>query len=57
VRQGVAANDGTVGIGEDGKGVARFACEVGGGGRRIDADRDGAYAEPLELRKLLLNTP
>jgi hypothetical protein len=57
VRQPVAANDGTVRIGEDGKGVARFLREIGGDGRRVDADRDRPDAEPLELRKLFLKTP
>jgi uncharacterized small protein (DUF1192 family) len=57
VEEVVLADDRAVGVGEDGERVAALSGEIRRLRRGVDADRDRADAQALELRKLLLNTP
>jgi len=57
VKQIVAANHFSIGIGKKGVSVAGFVAEVLRLAGRIDTDGDGPDAELFEIRETLLNTP
>jgi hypothetical protein len=57
VKQIVAADHFSIGIGEKGVRIAGFAAEILRLAGRIDADGDGPDAKLFEIRETLLNTP